>query len=124
MDDEPEDIKRKIARATTDSGSEIKYDREKKPGISNLLEIYSSLTDEPIAKIEKLFAGKGYGEFKKSLAEIISDYFADFRKKKKKLMSSNTELRTIRTVLNSGSKKASVKASAKIAEVKKKVGLT
>ncbi|MDP3948741.1 MAG: tryptophan--tRNA ligase [bacterium] len=120
IDDTPEDIKRKIARATTDSGSEIKYARENKPGISNLLEIYSSITDEPVAKIEKRFAGKGYGEFKKSLAETVSDYFADFRKKKAKLITNNSKLITI---LNAGSKKASVKASAKIKEVKKKVGL-
>ena len=120
IDDQPEALKRKIARATTDSGSEIKHSRENKPGISNLLEIYSSLTDEPVAKIEKRFAGKGYGEFKKSLVETISNYFADFRKKKIKLITNNSKLITI---LNAGSKKASVKASAKIKEVKKKVGL-
>lgn len=120
IDDEPEALKRKIARATTDSGSEIKHDRKNKPGISNLLEIYSSITDEPVTKIEKRFVGKGYGEFKKSLAETMSDYFADFRKKKKRLMTNNSKLMT---VLNTGSKKAAVKASAKIAEVKKKVGL-
>lgn len=120
MDDEPEAIKGKIARATTDSGSEIKHDRQNKPGISNLMEIYSSVTGEPIAKIEKRFAGKGYGEFKKSLAEEVSGYFADFRKKKKTLMSKQSALKT---TLNSGSKKASAKASAKIKEVKKKVGL-
>jgi len=120
MDDEPEDIKRKIARATTDSGSEIKHERERKAGISNLLEIYSSMTDEPINKIEKRFSGKGYGEFKKSLTETISDYFADFRKKKKSLAAKPS---TLKSVLSAGSKKASTKASAKIAEVKKKVGL-
>ncbi len=121
MDDEPEDIKRKIARATTDSGSEIKHDRKNKSGISNLLEIYSSITNEPIAKIEKRFAGKGYGEFKKSLVETISNYFADFRKKKKSLLAKPDSLKK---VLRHGSGQASVKASAKIAEVKKKVGLS
>ena len=120
IDDQPEALKRKITRATTDSGSEIKYARENKPGISNLLEIYASITGEQIAKIEKRFSGKGYGEFKNSLAETISDYFADFRKKKIKLITNNSKLITI---LNAGSKKASVKASAKIKEVKKKVGL-
>lgn len=120
MDDSPEDIKRKIARATTDSGSEIKHNRETKAGISNLLEIYSSLTDEPVAKIEKRFAGKGYGEFKKQLAETISDYFADFRKKKKTLIAKPDSLKK---VLRHGSGQAFVKANKKIAEVKKKVGL-
>lgn len=121
MDDEPEEIKRKILRATTDSGSEIKYDSQNKAGISNLLEIYSSVTGEPIAKIEKRFAGKGYGEFKKTLAEEISGYFANFRKKKKALTAKPA---TLKSVLNAGSKKALTKANAKISEVKKKVGLT
>ncbi|HUX35767.1 MAG TPA: tryptophan--tRNA ligase [Candidatus Paceibacterota bacterium] len=121
MDDEPGEIKRKISRATTDSGSEIKHDRQNKAGISNLLEIYSSVTGEPVIKIEKRFAGKGYGDFKKSVAEEISGYFADFRKKKAKLITNNSKLIT---TLSSGSKKASAKASAKIKEVKKKVGLS
>jgi tryptophanyl-tRNA synthetase len=63
IDDFPEEIKKKIARATTDSGSEIKYSPGKKAGISNLLEIYSALSSEPIEKIEKKFKGKGYAEF-------------------------------------------------------------
>ncbi len=120
MDDEPEDIKRKIARATTDSGSEIKHDRKNKPGVSNLLEIYSSISGEPVNKIEKRFSGKNYSELKKSLAEEISGYFANFRKKKKSLMVKPSILKS---VLSAGSKKASIKASAKIKEVKKKVGL-
>ncbi len=121
MDDEPEEIKRKISRATTDSGSEIKHDRKNKPGIANLLEIYSSISGEPIAKIEKRFSGENYSELKKSLAEEISGYFANFRKKKKSFI---TKPSTLKSVLSAGSKKASVKASAKISEVKKKVGLT
>ncbi len=120
MDDEPEEIKRKISRATTDSGSEIKHDRKNKPGIANLLEIYSSVSDEPVVKIEKRFSGKNYSELKKSLAEEISNYFADFRKKKKSLLAKPY---TLKTILSAGSKKASAKASAKISEVKKKVGL-
>ncbi|MDO8664734.1 MAG: tryptophan--tRNA ligase [Candidatus Liptonbacteria bacterium] len=120
MDDEPEDIKRKIARATTDSGSEIKHDRNNKAGISNLLEIYSSITGEQVSKMEKRFAGEGYGVFKNSLADTISDYFADFRKKKKSLLAKSS---TLKSVLSAGSKKAATKASAKIKEVKKKVGL-
>ncbi|MBI4085266.1 MAG: tryptophan--tRNA ligase [Candidatus Liptonbacteria bacterium] len=121
IDDEPEDIKRKISRATTDSGSEIKHDRKNKPGISNLLEIYSSLTDEHVAKIEKKFAGKNYSEFKKFLAGFISDYFADFRKKKKSLAAKP---KTLNSVLAASSRKAGMTASKKIADVKKKVGLT
>ncbi len=124
LDDRPEDIKRKISRATTDSGTEIKHDPERKPGISNLLEIYSSLTDEPISKIEKKFAGQGYASgyagFKKSLAGLIADYFADFRKKKKELTAKSYKLKA---VLDSGSEQAAAVAEKKILEVKKKVGL-
>jgi len=120
MDDEPEEIKRKISRATTDSCSEIKHDRKNKPGISNLLEIYSSISGEPVAKIEKRFDGKNYSELKKSLAEEISGCFADFRKKKKSLMAKPA---TLKSVLTAGSKKAAIKASVKISEVKKRTGL-
>ncbi len=120
IDDESEEIKRKISRATTDSDSEVKQGRAKKPGVSNLLEIYSSLTGEPISKIEKKFAGKGYAEFKKSLAGIVLDYFADFRKRKVQLMKKPDELGEI---LRRGSEQAAEKANKKIAEVKRKVGL-
>lgn len=120
MDDESETVKSKIAHAVTDSGSEIKYDSQKKAGVSNLLEIYSSLSDKKISDIEKKFEGKGYGEFKKSLAELVSNHFADFRKKKKELMSKPEELKK---TLRHGSAQAAKKANKKIFEVKQKVGL-
>ncbi len=119
-DDSPEEIKSKISRAVTDSGSEVKHGAHK-PGVSNLLEIYSGLSGESIAKLEKKFRGHGYGEFKKSLAEVVSSHFADFRKKKKELKANSSKLKA---VLASGSKKAAEVANKKIAEVKKKLGLT
>ncbi len=106
--------------ATTDSQSNIAHDKHRRPGISNLIEIYSMISGEKIESVEKIFAGKGYAEFKKSLAEEVSGYFADFRKKKKMLMAKQS---TLKSVLSAGSKKASAKASAKISEAKKKVGL-
>ena len=120
IDDSPEEMRSKIMNATTDSQSNIAHDKHRRPGISNLIEIYSMISGEKIESVEKIFAGKGYAEFKKSLAEEVSGYFADFRKKKKSLMSKQPALKT---VLNSGSKKASTKASAKVKEVKKKIGL-
>lgn len=120
IDDSPEEIKSKVSRAVTDSESEIKHDA-KKPGVSNLLEIYSGLSGEPITKLEKKFAGKGYGEFKKSLAETVADHFADFRKKKKALLAKP---QSVVATLASGSKKASTVANKKISEVKKRVGLS
>src|ERR1035437_4636140 len=72
--DSPEDITKKIMSAETDSGKEVIYNVTKKPGISNLLTIYSLLTNMPIPEIEKQFKGKGYGDFKKSLAKVVVEY--------------------------------------------------
>ena len=120
IDDSPEAIENKIKRAVTDSGTEIKYDKKNKPAISNLLEIYSSLSGLDIKKLEKEFSGKKYSEFKNSLAELVTDYFSDFRRKKKELMKNQQKLVS---VLSSGSEKAAKIANKKIAEVKKKIGL-
>ncbi|MFA5098836.1 MAG: tryptophan--tRNA ligase [Candidatus Paceibacterota bacterium] len=120
IDDSPEEIKNKIKRAVTDSGSEIKYDKKNKPAISNLLEIYSALSGDKIEKLENKFAGNNYSALKNDLAELITDYFADFRKKKLALLKNPAKLRL---ALESGSKKAEAIANKKILEVKKKVGL-
>jgi len=120
LDDQPEIIKEKIGRAVTDSGTEIKFDPKKKAGISNLLLIYSSLTDEPLEKLEKRIAGKTYSEFKSDLAKVIADYFAAYRKKKKALAAKSSQ---IKEILRRGSKRAAKIAARKIAEVKKKVGI-
>lgn len=120
IDDSPEEIEKKIRHAVTDSGSEIRYDLKNKAGISNLLDIMSALSGKSIEEIEKEFAGKGYADFKKSLAEVVSGYFDDFRKKKSMFLNKPAVLRK---VLSTGSKKAHEIAKRKIAEVKKKVGL-
>ena len=65
LDDSPKNIQEKLARAVTDSGREIKYDIKNKPAISNLLTIYSALTEKPIKILEEKYIGKGYAEFKK-----------------------------------------------------------
>jgi len=120
IEDSPEEIKNKIKKATTDSGSEIKHDRKNKPAISNLLEIYSALSGDAIQKLEKKFSGKNYSTFKNDLTDVIIDYFADFRKKKPVLMKNQLKLSS---VLATGSQKAAKVADKKIIEVKKKVGL-
>src|SRR3989338_10057907 len=120
LDDTPEQIRNKVKRAVTDSGSEVRYDPAIKPGISNLLSIYSALSGDPIKKIEAEFAGKNYGHFKAMLAEVVISHFAEFRKKKRSLMAKPNKLRTI---LIAGSKKAEGGANKKIREVKKKIGL-
>ena len=120
LDDSPTVIKVKIMRATTDSGKEIKYNEKNKPGISNLLLIYSALSNKSVKTIEKIYEGKGYAEFKKDLAEAVVKALAPFQKKKKELVKKPSP---IKRVLAAGNKKADAVASKKILEVKKKIGL-
>lgn len=120
LDDSPEEINKKIMRAVTDSDSEVRFDEENKPAISNLLEIYSALSGAPIPQLEKKFNGKGYGEFKSSLAEVITHYFADFRKRKAALLAKP---QTLATILKKGSAATAKIASKKMLEVKKKIGI-
>src|SRR6201984_265869 len=74
--DDPAAIRRKIARAVTDTGSEVRADLEAKPGVTNLLRIYSALAEEPVAVLEAKYEGAGYGAFKKDLAERVVANFA------------------------------------------------
>ena len=67
--DEPKAIEKKIKRAQTDSENSVHYDKENKPGISNLIEIFSALTDQTHEQVEAAYAGKGYGAFKKDVAD-------------------------------------------------------
>ena len=68
--DEPSKIKKSIMKATTDSEGIVKFDIENKPGISNLLSIYSALSGKSIEELEAMYEGKGYGDFKKDLVEV------------------------------------------------------
>ncbi len=120
IDDEPGAIKTKIMRAVTDSGSKIRYDKKKKPGVSNLLELYAALADTPIKNIERRFKGKGYGELKSNLATRVAEHFTPFRKKKKALLARPAALKEI---LCDGSARAGKIAAAKMEEVKKRTGL-
>ncbi len=105
----------------TDSGSAITYDAEKKPGIANLLEIYAALTGREPDAVAKAFSGKKYSDFKQSLAEFTGDYFADFRAKKKALLGKPAALTAL---LKEGSRDAAATAEKKMAEVKKKIGIS
>ncbi|MDP3999573.1 MAG: tryptophan--tRNA ligase [bacterium] len=116
LDDSPEEIESKIKRAVTDSGSEIKYDRQNKAGVSNLLEIYSELSGKAIPAIEKMCAGKGYGQFKTDLAKVVTDALKPFREVKSKKLN-------IKSMLDAGAKKAQKIAEKKMGEVKQKIGL-
>jgi len=118
--DEPEVIKEKIMKATTDTGKVIKYDPEKKAGISNLLTIYSLFSNKSIRDIEKKFKGKGYADFKKSLAELLINYLEHFRRKRKELLQREVY---VKEILEKGRKRAQLIAQSTIQEVKKKMGL-
>lgn len=120
IDDSPEEIRAKIARATTDSGSEISYDTEKKAGLSNLIDIYATLSHMEPKLVVKEFAGQNYAHFKSRLVELVSENFADFRKQKKSLMAKP---QTLVAILKSGSAKAAEIAEKKILEVKEKIGV-
>lgn len=120
IDDEPEVIKKKIMSAVTDSGKEVLFSPEAKPGIANLLMITEAITGKPIAELEQMFAGKNYGEFKSFVAEAVANYFAPFRAAKAKLMKNPKKALAEFT---KGAKKATALATKKMKEVKKKVGL-
>ncbi len=119
IDDSPEDIKRKLARAVTDSDGEILYDPERKPGLSNLLDIYSAFVGKDPHGVAIDFEGKQYSDLKAELAELIAGHFAKFRAKKAALVAKPA---SIKKILVAGSKKAGAVADKKMAEVKKKVG--
>ena len=71
--DDPKVSAKKIRSAVTDTEREIRYDPEAKPGVSNLLTIYAALTDRKVSELEAEYAGRGYGDLKKDLAEVVAD---------------------------------------------------
>lgn len=119
--DEPEEIKKKIIRSVTDTGKIIKYNPQKKAGISNLLTIYSLFSGKSIKELEKKFKGKGYADFKKSLAELLVVSLDPFRRKRKELLSREVY---VKEILEQGRKKAEIIAQSTLQEVKKKMGLS
>lgn len=120
IDDSPEEIKKKLTRAVTDSDGKILYDPENKPGLSNLLEIYGAFTGKDPHAVAIMFEGKQYSDLKGALADLIAGHFRTFREKKKKLLAKPA---VIRKILAAGSKKAGVVATKKMARAKKKIGL-
>ena len=132
--DTPEEIEEKIMRAVTDTGKVIKYNLDKKPGISNLLTIFSLFSGKdsnppttlpaiggaPIKEIEKEFAGRGYAEFKRSLAQLLTEKLEPFRRKKKELSQREVY---VREILEQGKKRAEIIVQSTMADVRKKMGL-
>jgi len=119
--DEPSVIAKKIKSAVTDSGSEIKFSEgEEKAGIRNLLTIYSNLTELSITDIELKYEGRGYGDFKKDLADIVVEKLSPIKFKHDDLMKNKDYLET---VLKAGAESAQKKAWKMLSKVYRKVGL-
>jgi len=112
-------IRKKIMSAVTDSGSEVKFDEIKKPGISNLLTIYSSLKEITIQEAEKEFQNSRYGDFKKAVADVVCEEIGNFQKKYKEIL----ENKTYENVLKEGAERASKVANKTLKRVQKAVGL-
>ncbi|MFA7055723.1 MAG: tryptophan--tRNA ligase [Acholeplasmataceae bacterium] len=112
-------IRNKIKSAVTDSDGFIKFDPKKKPGISNLLTIYSALTDHSIKQLEEMYENKNYQVFKNDLAEVVADAIRPIQSKYFEIMNS-TELDKI---LDQGAEKARHVASKKLMKVYKRLGL-
>ena len=118
---DPTDINvKKIKSAVTDTGKEIKFDEKNKPGISNLLSIHSALSGRSISDLENEFAGKGYGEFKGAVAEVVTSYFSPVRERTNELLADETFLLG---VLYEGSEKARSVASVTLQNVYSALGL-
>lgn len=120
LSDEPEQIRKKIMSAVTDTGKLIKYSPTAKPGISNLLTIYSLFSEKPVKDVEKDFEKYGYGDFKKKLAELLVEKLEPFRRKRKELLSREVY---VRDILEKGAQKSRIIASETLNDAKKKMGL-
>ncbi len=120
--DSPETIEEKIKGAVTDTGKKIKYDPEKKKGVSNLMVIYSEFKNQTIAETEREFEGKSYKEFKESLTELLIESLDRFRRKKLELESRREVY--VEEILSQGARRANSLASSKMMEVRRKMGLT
>ena len=118
--DKPEDIQRKIKRAVTDSNTNIKYDLNKRPGLANLITLFSLATNESIELIEKKYKNCNYSIFKNDLADAIIEMLKPIQKEYNLLMNDKSN---IEKILNDGAKKASLKAYKTIDKVYRKIGL-
>jgi len=117
--DSPGKIKKAIMRATTDSEGEVRFDIENKPGISNLINIYSAFSGKTVSEIEKQYAGQGYGSLKKDLVEITVDALVPIQEKFNEIRNSQR----LKDILKEGSERADAIAQGTIIRVKERFGL-
>jgi tryptophanyl-tRNA synthetase len=120
MMDEPSVTAKKIRSAVTDDGREVRFDRAAKPGVANLLTIYSVLAGKTIAELESEYAGRGYGDLKKDLAEVVVETFGPIRARTLELLDDPAELDR---VLAGNADRAAEIADATLAKVYDRIGL-
>jgi tryptophanyl-tRNA synthetase len=119
MLDEPKVIEKKIKRATTDSDGEVRFDKENKPGVSNLLTIHSLCSGISIEKLEDMYADKGYGDFKAGVAEAVISKLAPLQDKYYQLLES----KELDDILDQGAEKANLVANKMLAKAERAMGL-
>ena len=117
--DEPKVSAKKIKSAVTDTETVVRYDEEAKPGVSNLLRIYSTLSGTPIPELEERYTGKGYGALKTDLAEVLVEWITPFRERTQEYLSDPG---TLDGILEKGAEKARVIAAETLATVYDRVG--
>lgn len=117
--DEPSKIKKSIMKATTDSDGIVKFDPENKPGISNLLNIYSVLSGKTISELETAYEGKGYGDFKKDLVEVTAEALLPIQEKYKDIRESGELI----GILKDGAQRADAIAEKTMKRVRENFGL-
>ncbi|TDM17469.1 tryptophan--tRNA ligase [Macrococcoides canis] len=117
--DSPNTVAKKIKSAVTDSDGIVKYDKENKPGISNLLSIYSIFTGKTIAELEAMYEGKGYGDFKSDLADVMVDFITPFQEKYEYYMNSEE----LDRILDEGAEKARKKSFKMLKKMENAMGL-
>jgi len=118
MLDEPDVIRKKISRAVTDSGREVKYDPENKPEVSNLISIYAHFSGLTVEEIERRYEGQGYGQFKKDLAEHVVSVLEPLQTRYREIRSSGE----LGRVLKEGAERAAAVADQTVRIVKERVG--
>ncbi|MFD6973522.1 tryptophan--tRNA ligase [Streptomyces sp. NPDC059979] len=118
--DEPKVTEKKIKSAVTDTEAEVRFDTEKKPGVSNLLTIYSTLTGETIAELEAKYEGKGYGALKTDLAGVMVDFVTPFKQRTQEYLD---DPETLDSILAKGAEKARAVAAETLAQAYDRLGL-
>ncbi|MFD7260889.1 tryptophan--tRNA ligase [Streptomyces sp. NPDC059874] len=117
--DEPKVTEKKIKSAVTDTDTEIRFDTEEKPGVSNLLTIYSTLTGETIPELEAKYEGKGYGALKTDLAGVMVDFVTPFKQRTQEYLD---DPETLDSILAKGAEKARAVAAETLAQAYDRLG--